>query len=121
MQGDELLMEIAFSNLIGNAVKYVDEKGIIEILLENDERNVRISISDNGVGIRPQDINKVFLDFYRAANIKQAGYKGTGLGLSIVKFIMEKHGGTITVESPSLLGGKNNPGAVFKISLPFRI
>ena len=118
LRGDEFLMEIAFSNLVGNAVKYVGDRGIIEISLEEAEKTLKINISDNGIGIPSNDIEKIFRDFYRASNIKQAGHTGTGLGLSIVKFILEKHGGSVTVNSPSHLGTKDNPGAVFNITLP---
>ena len=117
--GDPLLLEIAFSNLINNAVKYVKDNGIVEIKLNSDNGSICVSISDNGIGIPQKDLKNIFRDFYRASNIKQKQYEGTGLGLSFVKQIIERHEGKIKVESPSGLGNENNPGTSFVISIPF--
>jgi signal transduction histidine kinase len=117
IKGDEMLLEIAFSNLIGNAIKYVDMCGIIEILLRDKNGDTEIEICDNGIGIPEKDIGKIFNDFYRASNIKQKKYEGSGLGLSIVKHIIERHGGTISVISPSRIGTAHNPGTSFFITL----
>ena len=119
IKGDLLLLEIAFSNLINNAVKYVKDNGIVEIKLNSDNGSICVSISDNGIGIPQKDLKNIFRDFYRASNIKQKQYEGTGLGLSFVKQIIERHEGKIKVESPSGLGNENNPGTSFVISIPF--
>ena len=119
IKGDPLLLEIAFSNLINNAVKYVKENGIIEVKLNSDNGSIFISISDNGIGIPHKDLKNIFRDFYRASNIKQKSYEGTGLGLSFVKQIIERHSGEIKVESPSELGDENNPGTSFVVTIPF--
>ena len=119
IKGDPLLLEIAFSNLINNAVKYVKENGIIEVKLNSDNGSIFISISDNGIGIPHKDLKNIFRDFYRASNIKQKSYEGTGLGLSFVKQIIERHSGEIKVESPSGLGDENNPGTSFVVTIPF--
>ncbi len=119
IKGDLLLLEIAFSNLINNAVKYVNENGIIEVKLNSDNGNIFVSISDNGIGIPRKDLKNIFKDFYRASNIKQKSYEGTGLGLSFVKQIIERHNGKIEVESPSNLGDINNPGTSFIVTMPF--
>ncbi len=118
VSGDKFLLEIAFSNLIGNAVKYVGNNGLVEIAITDLERGIEVNISDNGIGIPEQDIGKIFTDFFRASNIKEKSYEGTGLGLSVVKQIIERHNGTISAESPSHLGSDNKPGASFKIFLP---
>jgi signal transduction histidine kinase len=118
IKGDSLLLEIAFSNLLGNAVKYAAPEGIVEIRLNKTENEIFIEICDNGIGIPSGEIEKIFHDFYRASNIKQRGYEGSGMGLSIVKQIVEKHGGTIKVKSPSDIGNKNNPGTSVKVSIP---
>ncbi len=117
IKGDEMLLDIAFSNLIGNAIKYVNLNGAIEIMMRNNYDATEIEISDNGIGIPEKDLEKIFNDFYRASNIKQKKYEGSGLGLSIVKHIIERHGGTIEVKSPSRLGTGSNPGASFFITL----
>ena len=61
----------------------------------------------------------IFRDFYRASNIKEKSYEGTGLGLSVVKQIIERHSGSISVESPSNLASENKPGSTFIIKLPY--
>lgn len=118
IKGDQFLLDIAFSNLIGNAVKYVGNNGLIEVKLTEQENKLAVEVCDNGIGIPAQDMDKIFMDFFRASNIKQKSYEGTGLGLSIVKQIIEKHGGTIFVKSPSRLAIKNKPGTSFSITLP---
>jgi signal transduction histidine kinase len=119
IMGDKFLLEIAFSNLISNAVKYVGNNGLIELDITDNEKFVEIEVSDNGIGIPPNDIGKIFRDFFRASNIKDKSYEGTGLGLSVVKQIIERHNGSITVESPSKLCMGNKPGAAFKIRLRY--
>lgn len=119
LKGDKLLYEIVFSNLIGNAVKYVGNNGLIEITFTNSAEEEIIKISDNGIGIPAQDMDKIFTDFYRASNIKEKSYEGTGLGLSVVKQIIERHNGKISVESPSCIASENKPGASFTITLPY--
>jgi len=119
IKGDKFLLEIAFSNLISNAVKYVGNNGLIELDMIDNDKNVEIEVTDNGIGIPNEDIDKIFNDFFRASNIKDKSYEGTGLGLSVVKQIIEKHGGSISAESPSKLAIENKPGASFKIKLKY--
>lgn len=117
INGDKMLLGLAFSNLVGNAVKYVNEDGIIKINIDEKENKIIISISDNGIGIPQKDLENIFKDFYRASNINEKKYTGTGLGLSFVKQIIERHGGSIEVKSPSGIGSEKNPGCCFTISL----
>jgi signal transduction histidine kinase len=119
LKGDKILLELAFSNLITNSIKYVKENGTIEVRLFSDTRNVFISVTDNGIGIPQKDLKNIFKDFYRASNIKQKSYEGTGLGLSFVKQIIERHNGRIKVESPSSLGDNSSPGTSFIVTIPF--
>jgi len=119
IKGDKLLLEIAFSNLIGNAIKYVDNNGMIEIKLVKENDKIVIKISDNGIGIPLNEIDKIFHDFYRASNIRQKDYEGSGLGLAFVKQIIEHHGGSIEVKSPSEIGIPENPGCCFTVYLPY--
>lgn len=118
INGDKLLLEIALSNLISNAIKYVYMEGIVEIHLKEVENKLVVKISDNGIGIPGEELKNIFKDFYRASNIKKEIHEGTGLGLSFVKQIVEKHGGKIKVESPSELTDEKHPGCCFKISFP---
>ena len=88
-------------NLISNAIKYSnDSTKILVSVDEDDERGkMKISVSDNGVGIAPIHLNRIFERFYRVDKSRSKEKGGTGLGLSIVKHIVEAHGGEITVKS----------------------
>ena len=110
---DPLLVRVLLDNLIGNAVKYV-AKGVaprIEVrLLRDDDAWVRVGITDNGIGITPELRDRIFEAF---ARVEQEGYQGTGLGLAICQRIVQRHGGTITVD-----GATAGPGTIFSFTLP---
>jgi signal transduction histidine kinase len=117
--GDKFLLTLAISNLIGNAIKYVDKKGLIEVNIEDDdEKDIIISICDNGIGIPENEQEKIFKEFFRSSNVLKENHEGAGIGLSIVKEIIEKHEGKISVQSPSRLSSKGRPGTCFKVQLP---
>lgn len=116
--GDFFLLEMAFSNILSNAVKYGSAEGKIKLLLTDDEDQIYIVIMDNGIGIPKEEQQRVFDQFYRASNTKHTAYEGVGLGLSVVKQIIERHGGKIILESPSPMGCEGNPGTSFIVSLP---
>lgn len=86
-------------NLIDNAIKYTRNKGLVTISLEKRERDVIISIKDNGVGIPAKHLATIFERFVRVPNSLSVKAGGTGLGLYIVKNLVEKQGGTIWVTS----------------------
>ncbi len=117
-KGDPFLILIAFSNLIGNAIKYNFENGKVVIKLSKKDNNCQIEFCDNGVGIPPEEQDKIFQDFFRASNIRKMLTEGAGLGLSFVKEIIEKHSGTITFRSPSALQEHGRPGTCFIVTLP---
>jgi len=119
IKGDKFLLDIAFSNLIGNSIKYGVDGGSVEVTINSDSSNLTIEVCDDGVGIPENELPKIFKDFYRASNIKKIGVEGSGLGLSVVKQIVERHGGTINVQSPSHLSTNKYPGTCVKITLPF--
>jgi len=119
VEGDPLLIQIAISNILSNAIKYNNMDGIVEIYVEEEKNNLIIKVCDNGLGIPEAELEKIFKDFYRASNIKKIGVEGSGLGLSVVKQIVERHGGTINVQSPSHLSTNKYPGTCVKITLPF--
>ena len=119
IEGDPLLIQIALSNIIGNAIKYNNMDGVVEITLDEDKDNIIINVCDNGIGIPKEEIDKIFTDFFRASNIKHSGLEGSGLGMSVVKQIVERHKGTINVQSPSDLSTNKYPGTSVKITLPF--
>lgn len=116
--GDKNLLDLAFSNLIGNAIKYTDPGGKVEIVLNNSkERTAFIEICDNGIGIPIEEQKNIFQEFYRASNVKERSQEGIGLGLSVVKYIIEQHGGKISFQSPSRLADEHKAGTCFRIEL----
>lgn len=118
LKGDQFLILIAFSNLLGNAIKYNFEGGNVEIKLYNKNKICCVEFCDNGPGIPKDEQEKIFEDFFRASNIRKMVNEGAGLGLSFVKEIILKHKGTISLQSPSRLHEPGKPGACFIISLP---
>jgi signal transduction histidine kinase len=107
INGDSGLLNIAFKNLIDNACKFSNKDVIIEFLLSESE--IKITISDKGIGIPPSEINNIFKPFSRASNAKFKG--GFGIGLSLVSKIIELHNGSINVLS------RENEGTRFEIIL----
>jgi PAS domain S-box-containing protein len=94
-----------FTNLVGNAMKFTKE-GQITIALKDQKHLVECSVQDSGVGIRKEELQKVFERFHQVDRKNGAGEKGTGLGLAITKEIVEKHGGSVWVESEEKEGSK---------------
>ncbi|WP_395655498.1 sensor histidine kinase [Flavobacterium sp.] len=110
IQSDNYLVSIIISNLLSNAIKYSDSTGEIRIKLSQNEHHITFSISDNGIGIAPDDMDKIFNSFYRSDVINHAQIKGTGLGLSIVKRLCDLLKFEISVDS------KLNFGTTFSLS-----
>lgn len=105
-------MEEVLSNLIGNAIKYTPENGSVTVSAEVEEAFIKISIADTGLGIAPEDLDRIFNRFYRVKNEKTRYIIGTGLGLPIVKGIVEAHNGRIEVKS------REGEGSTFSVYLP---
>tara|TARA_Y100000768_G_scaffold18617_1_gene12824 strand:- start:451 stop:1446 length:996 start_codon:yes stop_codon:yes gene_type:complete len=101
--GDEKYLKLVFSNLINNAINYSNSGSII-IAAKLIQNKVKISITDNGIGIDKKHINRIFERFYRVDSDRSRQSGGTGLGLSIVKHILEAHGTDIKVESDISMG-----------------
>jgi len=111
--GDREELHTAFTNLIDNAVKYSDKEPRISVRLKATAMNkADIYIKDNGVGIPPSDLKRVFKRFYRSSR-PASGPKGTGLGLSIVRSIIVRHGGRVGAESKG-----EGKGSTFWVQLP---
>jgi len=109
---DPDLLELALMNLMENAVKYSKPPAYINIKIHERKEEVEISISDRGIGIPKEDLEHIFERFYTVDKTHSRRLGGAGLGLSIVKTIVEKHDGTIAVDSA--LG----QGTTFTIVLP---
>lgn len=99
VQADPDQMAQVWSNLISNAVKYTPAGGRVRVVLEERDGWAVGTVEDTGIGIAPQDRERIFEEFYRTPQAKEMAPRGTGLGLPLVKQIVEAHGGSITVES----------------------
>lgn len=100
----------AVSNIIKNALDHTKAGDEIKIICDQTPLMIRISIQDNGLGIHPDDLHYIFKRFYRSQFSKET--QGTGIGLTLAKSIIEKHGGSITVES------QLRKGTIFRLAFP---
>ncbi|MCB1185433.1 HAMP domain-containing histidine kinase, partial [bacterium] len=112
IEADELRISQVLTNLVGNAVKFSNENGVIRIRATGEDGGVRLDIEDTGIGISAEDIPKLFTKFRQLDSSSTRTASGTGLGLAISKGIVEEHEGRIWVTS--------NPGhgSVFSVWLP---
>jgi len=106
-------MREAIDNLISNAIKYSPIGGRISVLVSNEKKKTLIRVADEGAGLSPEDLGRLFGRFQRLSAKPTAGESSTGLGLSIVKRIVDMHGGDILAESAG-----PGQGATFTITLP---
>lgn len=88
---DEYMIEEVFTNYLTNALHYVREGGIIKVYFERKEDNVRVNVYNQGDCIADEDIDKLFIKFYKANKARTREYGGNGIGLSIVAAIMQAH------------------------------
>ncbi|MFO7960061.1 MAG: ATP-binding protein [Nitriliruptoraceae bacterium] len=105
-------VEVILKNLVGNAVQYNQPGGSVSVSIESRRGQQVLTVSDSGIGIPQQDLARIFERFYRVDTARSRETGGTGLGLSIVRHAIERHGGSIRVES--LLG----EGTTFTVTLP---
>jgi signal transduction histidine kinase len=108
---DEQYMGQVFNNLISNAVKYSYQGSLIQLGAVGDDNEVKLYVKDNGQGIRPEEITRLFEAFEKVGSVTSSEERSHGLGLAIVKKVVEYHGGRIEVESEP---GK---GSVFSVFL----
>ena len=102
-------------NLLGNALQYTPKGGEVVVTANQGQNEVRVAISDTGIGIPPEDLPHLFTRFYRVDKSRARSIGGSGIGLTIAKHLVEAHGGRIWVES---LGLGNGSTFVFTIPLP---
>ena len=112
IDGDVFLLQMAFNNLIENALKYSPKDTAIQVVLAKKENQCQLAITDEGNGIPDEDKLKIFEKFYRIGSDATQKSKGTGLGLFLVKRIVDAHKGMVYVKD-------NQPkGSIFTIQLP---
>ncbi|MFD1859366.1 two-component sensor histidine kinase [Aeromicrobium camelliae] len=104
VHGDRAQLHSAVSNLVENAVTYSDAGGKVSVIATRDEEDVRITVSDTGIGIPDTELERIFERFYRVDPARARSTGGTGLGLSIVKHVAASNGGTVEVWSEPGLG-----------------
>jgi len=110
--GDAMRLKQVIVNLVDNAIKYTREGGNIEVMLQAQDEQAVLTVTDTGIGIPADSIPFVFDRFYRADKARSRGSGGTGLGLAIVKAICSAHNGVVSVDS------SENKGSTFKVQLP---
>jgi PAS domain S-box-containing protein len=104
------------SNLLNNAAKYTPEGGRIELSVEANCDDVEILVRDNGIGIPPEHLDKIFEMFAQIDRPQERGYTGLGIGLTLVKSLVTMHGGSIEAHSSGV-----NQGSTFRVRLPLLI
>jgi len=109
---DEIRIAQVLLNLIDNAIKYTESKGLISISAKEKGKFVQVDVSDTGIGIPEKDLPRLFERFYRVDKARSRELGGTGLGLSIVKHIVQAHHGEVSVKS--VLG----EGSTFSFTIP---
>jgi len=109
---DQIALHEVINNLINNAIKYTTSGGNVNLLLRREGDTYVIHFKDTGIGIPKQALTNLFTKFYRVHGGLNSGSTGTGLGLFISKSIIERHGGTITVES------EEGAGSTFTVTIP---
>lgn len=103
---DKDMLSVVFRNLISNSIKFTNSGGLVKIKAEQKGERILVNVIDNGVGIDPENIEKLFRIDIRFTTPGTKEEKGTGLGLMLCKEIIERHKGTITVESEPDKGSK---------------
>ena len=115
IEADRQKVYLIVANLISNAIKFTPENGFILVVLGRKDGYIYVRIADTGIGIPPDQLQKIFQDFYQVELSLTRRFAGLGLGLSIAKGMVEVHKGKITVES---VVGR---GSQFTVSLPISV
>ncbi len=99
VKGNRPLLNTMLRNLVGNAIKFSQPGGTVEVSAEHADSSLLLKVTDHGIGISEADLPHLFEKFYRSSTAQEAGIRGTGIGLVLVKQAVEAHHGSITVES----------------------
>lgn len=112
VSADDVLLRLAVTNLISNALRHTTQNGKVSVLVQAGEEGCEIAVSDSGSGIASEHHERLFERFYRVEAAREDSESGAGLGLAIVKSVMKLHRGTVTLES--------NPGrgSIFRLRFP---
>ena len=117
VHGIQLHFHRVLDNLIGNALKFTASGGQIEVRLEQQEREVVLSVGDNGIGVPQDKLECIFERFYQVDGSARRRYGGVGLGLALVRSVVAAHGGTVHAESPHT-DDPERPGLRIVVRLP---
>lgn len=112
VMADSEKTDIIIRNLLGNAVKYTHNGGRVGVRIEAASNGVRVCIVDNGIGIAPEELNRIFDKFYRVRRDEKLKVSGKGVGLAVVKTLTEGQGGRVMVQSAV------NVGSTFIVEFP---
>jgi two-component system phosphate regulon sensor histidine kinase PhoR len=116
--GDDTLLSQVFHNLLDNAVKYSPDGGRITIAANVTASTVTVSVADEGLGIHPDELSKVFHPFYRGLSVRTHCISGSGLGLAVCQKIVAAYGGRIWIDSPSPQRSPGtHPGTIVTVAL----
>ena len=102
-------------NLVSNAVKYTDSGGRVSVGVRADEQSVEITVVDTGIGVAPDDLDRLFTPFFRSRQARERQAPGAGLGLGISRAIVDAHGGILEVDS------EPGRGSTFRATLPLAL
>jgi len=105
-------LELVFGHLVDNAIKFSPDGGTVTVRAWADENQIYVSVADEGIGIAPDHLNRVFERFYQVDGTTKRRFGGMGVGLAPVWEIVEAHGGTVTV------GSEPGEGSTFTVALP---
>lgn len=111
---DERKFKQILFNLLSNALKFTKENGKVTIKVVKEDDYINVSVTDNGIGIKEQDLDKVFNEFYQSDDVRDQALGGAGIGLTLTRRLVEIHGGAIGVES------KLDQGSKFWFTMPIK-
>jgi len=116
VEGDPIRLQQLITNLLANAVKFTPDNGVVTLTLTPTGDSVRLTVKDNGIGIEPEFLSRIFDPFVQEDNSNTRAYSGLGLGLAIVRQLAELHRGQIQVASDG-----RGKGTTFTLMLPVKV
>ena len=115
LDGDVMRLAQVFANLLSNAAKFTESPGVVRLTVEAVGSEIRVSVTDTGIGMSENELVRVFDKFYQGSRRPERSFGGLGLGLSLVRQLVELHGGAIEARSEGV-----NRGSEFIVRLPAR-